>query len=366
MQVAPAEILLAIASNLRAKDFRNFRLVNKRIANTTLCLIPKNGLSVLNTVRSLQGLKQLLGYPAISNNVREVTLFHGEWPICSRREWETHPLLCGGNDRTNACGIYPVDSTLANNAFAEYEAFITEEQSRRLADDVICLFEILKLLPNLRKFAITHIDCFACQPTTTAKYHSLQRRIWLTPYQDHDVAPAVRLFFLAAGKGFPNIKEFGIKGTLDPASLEIPQSAPEFSTLNISCYGLPGSEVTVQKFLQSFTNLNTLSISFHGWGPWPWPVGIGRLFWAHLSFLHLSGVWASEEEFYSLFERHKDNLQQFTLKNTALTQGISSSAQVLANGELYGRRNKDTIYMHANRIDLLAKFMQDQNLSWPF
>jgi len=133
----------------------------------------------------------------------------------------------------------------------------------------------------------------------------------------------------------------------------------------------------VQKFLQSFTNLNTLSISFHGWGPWPWPVGIGRLFWAHLSFLHLSGVWASEEEFYSLFERHKDSLHQFTLKNAALTQGswksfftrircISSSAQVLANGELYGRRNKDTIYMHANRIDLLAKFIQDQNLPWPF
>jgi hypothetical protein len=127
MQVAPAEILLAIASNLRAKDFRNFRLVNKRIGNTTLCLIPKNGLSVLNTVRSLQGLKHLLGCPSISNNVREVTLFHREWPIYSRGEWETHPLLYGGNNRTNACGIHPVGSSLANIAFTEYEAFVTEE-----------------------------------------------------------------------------------------------------------------------------------------------------------------------------------------------------------------------------------------------
>ena len=375
MNVAPPEILEQIASHLNAEDLGRFRQVNRLCARVGISLIARNGLSVLNTSAELKEIRQLLQCQSIATSTRQLTISHGDWPVCTRKEWEIHPLLFGGQSR-----FQTFQTKRADKAFTDYLAFIAEEQNRRHHQDVNTIFEVLSALPNLRTVAFCHMKIWALHPSRNTKYRELQQRIWLTPHiKDDNVAPAVQIFLLAFSEHFSNITCLTIHGTFNPAELylsPVGSQFPSIHTLRVTSLQVQENEDVIQKFLLAFPNLIDLSVTFKGWDE-SIPDIVGELFWPHLKRLRLDELWASEEEIFTIFKHHQHDLEQFSLGNTMITQGswrslftrirnLHAQGQVIADGELYGRRRRDTLNMDHAALTHLIQFMQDGQAQWPF
>ena len=210
----PTELLDQIISFLSARDLGRFREVNRECAKIGLSLISRNGLSVLNTSAGLREIRELLQCKTLATSTRQLTINHGNWPICTRKEWEIHPLLFGGQGHFQAHQIAKAD-----NVFAAYSTFIAEEQSRTYDQDEDDIFQILSLLPNLQTLVISHMQIWSWHPSRNTKYRKLQQEIWMTPYIDDGVAPAVQTSLLALHNGFPNITSLTISGTFNPVEL---------------------------------------------------------------------------------------------------------------------------------------------------
>lgn len=368
----PPEILHHIASYLDAEDLGSFRRVSPECTIAGTSFIARNGLSVLNTSEGLREIRDLLQCKSIAVNTRQLTICHGDWPVCTRREWELHPLLFGGQSRFQG-----LPTRRADEAFAAYSAFIAEEKGRRRSRDVETVFEAMSRLPNLRTVAISHVKSWALHPSRNAKYRELQERVWLAPYIKHTtVAPTVQLFLLALRNDFPNVTCLVIRGTLNPA--ELSRTVLQFPSIHSLC--ITSLQVqdgaVVRKFLQAFPNLADLSITFKEWER-AIPDIVGALFWPSLRRLRVDELWASEEEIFSSFSHHRDSLECFSLGNTTITQGswrslftrmrsLRARGQVTADGELFGRRSRDTLKMNPTASTQLARFMQDSQQSWPF
>ncbi|KAH6666362.1 hypothetical protein B0J14DRAFT_568447 [Halenospora varia] len=377
MQI-PTELLIEIASNLIAQDLSNFRLISKRFASAGLGLIPSNGLSVMNIAGDLKDCRELVKCRSIAQNVRHLRLFHAEWPpACSKLEWERHPLLFGGNDRFNVGGLDALEVEKSKSAFAAYTTFKREEETWRGADDVVCLFNILRSLPNLKSFEISHMQNCVWRPATNSRYHRLLKRIWVAPYLVNDISPAVEMSLLALGNGFPNLQRFDVLGTLNPKvmGLRLPAQFGHIQRLSVNTFRLMDNEDSVRDFLSLFPNLTHLRLNFQGFAP---SVDlIGSLSWSSLRYLHLNGMWTSEYEYLEIFKQHQGSLQEFIIGNSALTQGSWKSlftrirsmrcpTLVTAEGELYGRSNRETLNMHPEDVMLLRLYMQDLKAPWPF
>jgi hypothetical protein len=315
---------------------------------------------------------------SIAEGTKQLTISHGSWPICSRGEWETHPLLFGGNDRWNA--IQVTDGDRVEEAFSEYKKFITEEQDRRLPEDVETIAYLLNLLPNLQTIVISPMQDWSWHPTRNTKYHNLQKRIWINPYMHNSVAEAVQTLLLAFSNKFINIPCLTIYGTLDPSELYLSPSSSRFPTIYKLCvmsFQILENGDVIQKFLQSFPNLVELSVKFQGWES-SIPNIVGELFWPHLKALRLDDLWASEGDIFDLFKRHQHTLERFSLGDTTIVQGswkslftrirsLCLTTQIVVDGELYGRRSRDTVTIHHHGAAArLTSFMQDQNVPWPF
>lgn len=368
------EILIDIASYLNATDLGNFRHASRKCARAGVSLIAQNGLSVLNTSAGLREIQQLLQCKSIATSTRQLTISHGGWPVCTRQEWEIHPLLFGGQSR-----LQMLQTSNADKAFAAYSAFIAEEQNRGHDEDVNTISQTLTLLSSLQTIVISHMQIWSWHPSRNTKYRNLQREIWMTPYHNDTVAPAVQTSLLALSSGFPNITCLTIYGTFNPAELYRCQSGLQFPSickLYIVSLQIRENEDVIQNFLQAFPNLVDLSLTFKGWGP-SIPNIAGKLFWPRLKKLRLDDLWASEGDIFSIFEGHQYTLEYFSLGNTTIVQGswrslftrirgLSARGQITADGELYGRRSKDTLNMNHVTRSLLRVFMQDKQASWPF
>jgi hypothetical protein len=329
----------------------------------------------LNTSEGLKEIRQLLQCKSIATTTRQLTISHGDWPICTRKEWEIHPLLFGGQS-----WFQVLQTKRADDAFADYSAFIAEEQNRGHHRDVNAIREALSLLPNLRTVTISHMKSWALHPSRNTKYRLLQERIWLTPHIKYNrVAPAVQTFLLALRREFSTVTCLTIHGTLNPAELYLCPAGlrfPSFNKLCITSLQIQGNEDVIQKFLQAFPNLVDLLITFKGWEQ-SIPNIVGELFWPHLKRLRFDELWASEEEIFSIFKHHQYILEQFSLGNTMITQGswrslftrirgLNTWAQVIADGELFGRTSRDTLNMNHATLPQLVRFMQDDQALWPF
>jgi hypothetical protein len=81
----PTKILVEIACQLNASDLSNFRCTNRAFGAIGLGLIPRNGISVMNTFQDLRDCKSLLRCQEIAVNVRRLRIYHAEWPrSCSK------------------------------------------------------------------------------------------------------------------------------------------------------------------------------------------------------------------------------------------------------------------------------------------
>jgi hypothetical protein len=375
METLPVELLPLIASNLNSCDLGNFRRVCTKLAAASASLVARNGISVLNTSDSLKELENFL-QTEIAYSARVLTVYHGEWQVCSRREWEIHPLLHGGNDRSHHAYVQDHYAQKADAAFHAYVTFIRKEMNRRYGDDIEMIYHSLGILRNLHTINISNFQTW--HPTHNSKYHKLLKKIWLIPHGQADISCVVGEFLLGFGRGFENIKNLGINGVFDATDVHLTPEMkfPYFERLYVGSFQVLKSQDNIRLFLQAFPNLLHLSIGFQGWGP-SIPDVIGHLFWPRLKTLCLKEIWASEEDLLSIFTRHRATLEAFSLHHGALTQGswrslfarirsMNTKIEVTAKGELYGRSSKHTIILHAAAANLLANFMQDRKVPWPF
>jgi len=378
----PVELLVNVASNLDGEDFRNFRLVNKRLAAISLHQIAKNGISLLNTAGDLKQLQKILTCTEIARNVKQLKFLHSEWPMAfSRREWETHPLFVAGNDRGQ--DVLPDE---ADKAFEAYSLFENTERKRIHSEDVDRLKSILISLPNLQSLFICHMQHCVWKPSLNTRYNNLIKRIWMSPYLGDDISPGLVFLLLALGSDFPNINKLEINGSLNPEFMVETFFKPtdikplalltQIRVLHVDSFRVIQNENSIIKFLEAFPNVSNASIKFQGWGP---AISIiGTVKWTNIGDLQLSGLWTSEEEIFQTFQNHHKTLKSFTLRSSALTEGswrslftrirgLNSGVQVIGEGELYGRTRRETLNLHLPTISTsLVKFIEDHTVDWPF
>lgn len=367
----PPVFLHLTASYLDAEDLQNFRLVNLEFARAGASFIPRNGLSVLNTAAGWRDIRELLQCRSVAFKTRELTICHGDWPVCSRREWELHPLLFAGQSR-----LQGLPTRRARVAFAAYSAFIAEEKGRVPRRDVETITQTLQLLPNLQTVVISHVKSWVLHPSRNARYRQLQESVWLAPHMKPDkVSSAVQLFLLALRGEFPNVTRLAIRGTVSPGELSQDLLLPHIHDLHLTSLQVRGGAV-MRTFLAAFPNLVDLSITFKGWRQ-AVPDIVGQLFWPQLRRLRLDELWASEDEIYNVFDHHQQSLRCFSLGNTTITQGswqslfsrmrsLKFAGQIVADGELFGRRSRDTLNMNPVASAQLYQFLQDSEEPWPF
>jgi hypothetical protein len=366
----PLELIIAIACKLHGKDLANFRRVNRTFASAGLHAIASQGLSVLNTFDCLEELQELLEYRMIAHGTEELTIYHGEWPVCSREEWEMHPLLFGGNDRFGAAQ----ETCKTDKAFADYLAFIKQEHHG--CDKAGVMLRVLGSLRRLRTITISSMQNLAWHPTSNAKYYNLQQKIWIAPYYDNLVTCPLQTLLQALTDKVVEISTLQIQGVFNPVELHLESSSVFLSIQRLHIGSITVTEgCAARHFLLAFPNLTELSMIFEGLSPSPDVTG--GLFYPRLRRLSLGDMWASEQDIFTLFERHRHTLVHFALNNATLTQGswqslftrireLGSTTYVTADGELYGRRRRETMSMHPSIARDLARFLQDREMKWPF
>lgn len=372
----PLEILTEIASNLSGADLKAFRVVCSPFADAGIAVLARGGISALDTSVCLgRLLRDLRTCEPLSRGTKSLTIYHGQWPVCSRDEWETHPLLFGGNDRHRLRGTVDVPG---DGPFTDYSHFVSEEQERTLPDDVDKFSRLLSLLPTLRTMVISHMKTLTWHPSRSAKYRDLLEKIWMAPFADGCVTLAVDAFLLALGRKVATVRQLVIDGTLDPAELNISPAVkyPMIYNLHIGTLRVHEKSGALAGFLSSFPNLVDLRVAFGGWES-SIPDVIGRLSWSYLRALRLDDLWASEDTIFHLFQRHQSTLEEFSLGNATITQGswkflftrirgLRARAHVSVDGELYGRRSRDTVRMDLDAAKRFASFMKEANAPWPF
>jgi hypothetical protein len=365
----PPEILFKIAAQLNAQDLGQFRLANRYFSRVAGPLIARNGLSLLNISEEIKRLEQIFEDANIAQSARKLTISYGNWPVCTRQEWELHPLLFGGQARFQS-----FRTSRADRAFQEYSAFIKDEKDRTHQKDLDATFRVLSLLPNLHTIVIAQMHWY---PSRNTRYRSLQQKIWMTPYTNDPIAPAVQTFLLTFTHRFPNVSCFEIHGAFVPT--ELCHTGMKFfyiRKLYISSLQVQRNEDVTRIFLQAFPNLTDLSIKFKGWDQ-AIPNVTSSLVFSSLRNTSFDNLWASEEQILIFFKDHQETLEIFSLGNTTIIHGswrslftrirnLNARAQIKINGELYGRTSKDTLSLNPITIILLTDFLLDRNLTWPF
>jgi hypothetical protein len=300
------------------------------------------------------------------NNTRRLAFYHGEWPIYTRREWES-----ASQSRYSTI-------TQINKAFLRYSKFITEEQNRDPYKDINALSRTLTSFVNLDTIVISYIRASGEFLPQSGKHFDLQKNIWITLYIQNEVALTVQIVLLAITKYNNNIKNLTIEGTFNPAYMPLWQPKSYFQgieRLSINSFQIQYNLDKVHSFLQAFPNLVHLSINCRNKDSED--MSISSFYWPYLKTLRFHNIQSTEIELFSVFERHHNTLELFSLGNAILTYGSWKSlftrirklhiqAKITIDGELCERFADSLKMYYPTTACIFVKFMEDINMSWPF
>src|SRR5436190_15734785 len=175
MDSAPHEILEIIAAHLAFNDLLNSRLISKRFSSISKRLVYRH-IYVLNTSRHISKLAKFLEAEE-ATTCTHLTVYHAQWPVCNRQEWELHPL--------QFYDLYPQPSHRTGEreraeGYRNYFQFMAEERSRNTIQDIAMLKNLLTQLPRLRTLTISTLQSRGRQQKNP-KFAELQREIWISP-----------------------------------------------------------------------------------------------------------------------------------------------------------------------------------------
>ncbi|KAL5330803.1 hypothetical protein ACEPPN_000326 [Leptodophora sp. 'Broadleaf-Isolate-01'] len=356
MMKFPMELLAAIAAELTVDDLSNFRLTARLFARAGLSLVPQHGISILHTTQDMKAFLRLLQCADITNNIKTLRIFHAEWPISSRRQWEARRRPPVSENSAH-------QTTIVKNCSG-----ISEEDEY--------LKEIMQHLPNLQKVIVS--SAYNLLWDATKKPPRLNHTIQSCSFPSNEVSRSVESVLLALGPNMLWLKSLSILGYFNPDMMTVanPFSLSYVQSLHVKDFRVTRNEAHIHQFLTCFQNVQKLDISYKSWGPSPNTLDL--IYWPSLRSLKINGLWTSEQDFFDAFFRHERTLSDFNLHNCALTEGswrglftrlreIQSYASITGSGELYGRSSEETIDMNLPMSrKSLSDFMGKPSINWPF
>lgn len=286
MDRLPFDILAIIGALLQRESLCNLRLISRNIAVATTPIIGSH-LAVLNVGRCLEELHScMLLNRTLAKCTRHLTIYHATWPICTRRKWELHPLLLGGNER------FGLPSKAANHAFQDYRQFISEESNREPTD----LVKIFQMLPSLTHITIDHIR--KRRRNRLPCFDRLRRTIWLEP----NIRDFIGVTVQNTLQSISCVTVLNIKGpfTPDEAFCCRPPTHVTVDKLEI-CSLKVCDNGSLQNLILGFHNLRQIALRTDRRETLP----LGEITCDQLEELELSGWCMAESSLVELIDRHR-------------------------------------------------------------
>jgi hypothetical protein len=334
MDRLPTEIIALVADFLPLAALREFRLVSRRLADVAYPILSQH-LSIVNIAECREEFERFIYQNQVAARcAKRLTIYYGSWPVCTRDDWETHPLLLGGCHRMD---VGRQRSHLADQAYRDYRDFILRESSRDPSD----LLVALRGLPNLRSITLTPLRASHHQQP---QYSRLRKKIWLQPYMKDSVSPTVT-WILGALNGFCRVTELEIKGNINPYDIEGPVRVEFIETLKITSLRCSDDQ-KLSRFLSTFGRLRELSLEMHDIvGNTAIP--LDRVDWPNLEVLELTNGRISEMSVVSFIQRHT-SLSVLRARGTLMIGGSWES--VLRDARLRSAAGTGAMAAHNSRF----------------
>ena len=334
MNRLPTEILALVADFLPLVSLREFRLVSRRLASAGSPILTQH-LCIVDTAECLEDFQRFLRQNQVAARcAKKLTIYYGSWPVCTRDDWETHPLLLGGRHRTD---VGRQRSQLVDQAYRDYRDFILREGSREPSD----LLAALRGLPNLRSIALTPLRASHHQQP---QYSRLRKRIWLQPYMRDSASPTVT-WVLGALNSFCRVIKLEIKGSINPYDIDGPVRADFVEILKITSLRCSDSQ-KLSRFLSSFGRLRELSLEMHDIAGGT-AIPLDQVLWPNLEVLELTNGRVSEISMVSFIQRHT-SLSVLRVQGTSMIGGSWES--VLRDARLRSSPGAGAVVTHASRF----------------
>lgn len=308
----PQEILTYVAAGLDSvKDLRSFRLTSRACASACFPILSQH-LTVMNTAECLNEMCTVLEQ-GHWRSTKTLTIRNAEWPICSRAEWTTHPLLHGGKEQW----LHVLSSAACNSAFSNYESFVTAEVQRTFVSDFLRFSSIISHLPRLSSIRITPIHSLAWQPSSSPRYMALVNRIWLRPSFNRGTRfAATRL--LPTLNQFPRITSLEIEGNFEAFALGY--GVDHIRQLKLHSVEVdPLRKFDLTDFISAFKNLESLTIRVNDTSP-PTSVPLDCLRLARLKSFRIDNMTVSETSLFIFLRRHLQGMD-FSFMNMNIWDG---------------------------------------------
>ncbi|KAH7008720.1 hypothetical protein EDB80DRAFT_717287, partial [Ilyonectria destructans] len=290
MDLLPFETLFSIAGLLPHADLCQFRLVNRRCAAPAYPLISRHLFLLDTSWCTREFVAFVCEHDACLPFTRGLTIYYGDWPRCSRDDWETHPLL---HHEVHPLHLMarragqPTELThFIDHAYKRYTEFLAAEESRCPSGDKQALRFLLSCMPGI-------------QTVTFRPYHtSLRRQSPGLPFASFANGIGIRPSFHSLSNGvvercaelapaFRTLTELCVEGRLDLERAALPEIKTVRSLKITSVRSIHG----IRNFIAAFPCLIKFSFAPTTIVSLP----LGQVALPELRFLFLSNVRVTEE-----------------------------------------------------------------------
>lgn len=324
MAYLPHELLLEVVHGLDSiYDIRAFRLVCRAWATVGYPALAHH-MTVLNTNITLKEFTEFFQQsPAAGTYTKQLTIFHIQWPVCPRTEWETYPLLLGGQKVWADCAG-SLDPAM-DEAYAAYEEFVSTESARTCSGESTIAHTLLHSLPNLTTLAINPLDTWSSHQRNQIHHLSFIKRLWMWPSHGH-IQNVVR-WVLPAVCHFSNITRLEISGVFRPYSPTIRLDHILHLRIN-SLDTIGGRNRDLIDFLMAFPKVQELSLVMKKTNP-VLVIPLYTLSLPCLRSLYIGRLNVSERSVYQ-FVKAQPYLASLTFSNIRMVAGswVSLFAQI--------------------------------------
>lgn len=320
MGFLPNEILSEIAARLTLADRRNFRLVNRDWAAAALPLVTRHQFCL----GTAQGIKEYASHLRQSQSAmpftRSLTLYFGQWPKCTRQEWEIHPLLLRYIPLKHLLGRgidSEQQSEVVDQAYRCYLSFLELEDARCPTTEAETLSYILSQMPNLRSFIIKPMTFLLDCRRPNQKLTSLFRSIWMMPSFRSVSNTVIEICLRACNLGSSSFDELSIYGRVEFQRLSVPDMRALRSLTITSANQNDG----LAEFLAHFPTVRELTLSFRETAPMLLDTG---LVLPRLQILTLRNVCVTEQALFDSATQGAE-LLAINLDSSIVVQGCLST-----------------------------------------
>lgn len=371
MDALPIELLTNIAAELNSTtDVKAFRLVNRRHATAGYPSLVHH-IRVLNTTNYISLVQDLCESRWGSlGATKQLTLYHGTWPrFDTYRSWRLDSSFCVIRSEENK------EPTTSQHAYQEYLKFIATEDSRDLESDTKRFRGLLQQVPQLESITVSQIGPWTWRRLEHPHLIALRETIGLRPIFNKSITKTISAL-LPLLNALPKVKKLSTRGALDTAGLPRGVQYPHIRELDISPLRVSRElQTSIQTFLMSFPNLESLSIrALPGCG-WVQFSPLPKLQWSQLHKLSLSWLWTREDDLFDFVDRHE--LQSLCLNEVTFFEGtwksffmrlraLGKALDLCICGLLTVSAAEQDVTVDDRKEGLIQRFLDDKEMPWPF